>query len=337
MNIEKYICELLYRHECVIVPEFGGFITNFQPARIDDTTHTIFPPRKALVFNSNLTINDGLLATEISSRMGCSFDEAIQLIRRDVTAWRERLKSGKTILLPGLGSFENNNDGKAVFHPDAEQNFFGEAFGLNSLVVQPLQTRSRKSKFRDKVHQKPLRKTTPRLIRRTAWAAAITIPLVAASVWSIMNYDTIRQYTMQHSGLISILRPEPKPVTEAVFPAEEVVPQLETREIADIPAEDLLADVKPEEAFDPPPEARQMHADSQTRAYHIIIGSFENIINAQQLAEEMNGRGWDARVVAPEKGMHRVSIASFVIKEEALGQLSKIREESNPNAWLLRF
>ncbi|MDA9349687.1 hypothetical protein N9R21_07960, partial [Polaribacter sp.] len=28
MTVEKYINELLYRYDCVIVPNFGGFITN---------------------------------------------------------------------------------------------------------------------------------------------------------------------------------------------------------------------------------------------------------------------------------------------------------------------
>jgi len=355
MNLEKYICDLLYKHECVIVPGFGGFITNYEPASIEGATHTILPPRMFLVFNSGLTINDGLLATEISSRQQCSFDEAMQFIRREVTAWRERLKAGKQIMLPGIGSFAANSDFKLEFKPDQDQNFFDDAFGLTGLVIPPLQKRRRQRPARPLAYQKPARRTTQRTIRRLAWAAAITIPLVAASIWSIMNYDTLRQYAEQHSGLISVFRAEPKtPVetysytapetsslTEASIDVSEPVGEdffpSEGTEVSGID-EESVADMNETTEALPPAAAEIIQPPSiQSRAYHIIIGSFENTINAQQLVDELNASGWNARLAESSQGMHRVSIASYINKQEALAQLDKIREERNPNAWLLRF
>jgi hypothetical protein len=34
-KIEQYISELLYKHECVIVPQFGGFVARHLPASIN--------------------------------------------------------------------------------------------------------------------------------------------------------------------------------------------------------------------------------------------------------------------------------------------------------------
>ena len=66
--IDNYICELLYDHDCVIIPGLGGFIANFEPARIIRKQHTIMPPSKKIAFNGKLKNNDGLLAD-----FGCLF------------------------------------------------------------------------------------------------------------------------------------------------------------------------------------------------------------------------------------------------------------------------
>jgi len=347
MNLEKYICDLLYRHECVIVPDFGGFITNYEPARIQSATHAFLPPRKFLVFNSNLTINDGLLATELSARLNCSFDEAMQIIRREVMIWQERLKAGKVMMLPGIGTFKTNSAGKTEFTPDAEQNFFDEAFGLKTMIVPPLQKQRKKEqpKF---IYRKQARKTSPKIIRRVAWTAVIAIPLFLAGAWILLNFDTIRQGNIQSTGLVSFPKSDPEPIvsqTEETSPANG---KHETEEFVrpDLTAEPFGSDENAEEEIsgelaeasspreskpaNPPPAANE-------RAYHIIIGSFENAVNARDLANKLNATGCSAMVVESRKGMYRVSIASHVDKEEALKQLFKIREEQDPNAWLIRI
>lgn len=357
MNLEKYICDLLYRHECVIVPEFGGFITNYEPASIQEATHTILPPRKFLVFNSNLTINDGLLANEISNKKNCSFDDAMQFIKREVIAWHERTKAGKTIYLIGIGSFNKNKSGKLDFKPDLEQNFFNEAYGLTSLVVPPLQKRGRKPKQQTIRYHKPARIINRKAIRRLAWAAAITIPLVAASIWSMLNFDSLRQYAVQHPGIFKVLKYDPISLSDnqPVFEVDANSFQKATTETAEVYAgnETLIETNDPnmgsnietntahkqlnETIF---PDAVEPVAEpiaKPVRLYHIIIGSFESEINAQHLADELVVSGWKAIKVPSSQGMHRVSIASFSDKNEALQQLTKIREERNPGAWLLRI
>jgi hypothetical protein len=54
----------------VIVPEFGGFIANYESAWINRQRALIFPPYKQILFNGNLTQNDGLLANELVIKTG---------------------------------------------------------------------------------------------------------------------------------------------------------------------------------------------------------------------------------------------------------------------------
>ncbi|NNG09397.1 MAG: SPOR domain-containing protein, partial [Arenibacter sp.] len=63
MGTEHYIAELLYRYNCVIVPEFGAFLTQMKSAVINDTTNSFYPPSKIVSFNEQLSSNDGLLVS----------------------------------------------------------------------------------------------------------------------------------------------------------------------------------------------------------------------------------------------------------------------------------
>ena len=70
MNLSKYIVDLLVKNNCVIVPNFGGFIANYNPAIIDELRHKIYPPSKRILSNPNLLSNDGLLANYVSTQVG---------------------------------------------------------------------------------------------------------------------------------------------------------------------------------------------------------------------------------------------------------------------------
>jgi hypothetical protein len=55
MQLETYISDLLYRYDCVTIPGFGAFLTQRVSAKIHESTHTFYPPKK-----------DGLLANYIA-------------------------------------------------------------------------------------------------------------------------------------------------------------------------------------------------------------------------------------------------------------------------------
>ena len=69
-HIEQAIGDLLLRHNCVIVPAFGGFVAEQLSAKIDYDKGVMTPPRKALLFNKQLVSNDGLLINEFSRSKG---------------------------------------------------------------------------------------------------------------------------------------------------------------------------------------------------------------------------------------------------------------------------
>ena len=93
MVIEDYIKDLLYRYDCVIIPNFGGFVTNKISAQIHKDSNTFHPPTKQIGFNVNLIHNDGLLANYIASSENISFDQATSKIKVTVSQWNKLIKT----------------------------------------------------------------------------------------------------------------------------------------------------------------------------------------------------------------------------------------------------
>ena len=80
--VEYYISELLFLHDCVIIPNFGGFVGNPKSAKLNKITGVLSPPSKQILFNANLKTNDGLLITHISKLLGTIILPLCQLNHR---------------------------------------------------------------------------------------------------------------------------------------------------------------------------------------------------------------------------------------------------------------
>ena len=132
MTVEKYINELLYRYDCVIVPNFGGFITNKIGAKVNSFTHTFHPPTKQITFNAHLKQNDGLVVNYIAAVENISFEKALVKISTTVASWNESLKNG-AVVFENIGALAFNEEKQLIFEPQKEHNFLTNSFGLSTV------------------------------------------------------------------------------------------------------------------------------------------------------------------------------------------------------------
>src|SRR5688572_21606230 len=121
MKLENHISNLLKQHNCVIVPNFGGFIANYESAWINHSCLFIYPPFNQVLFNGNLTQNDGLLANELVQTMMISYADALAKISVEVKYWRKHLEAGDRIELNEIGFLFLQN-GQVVFEQNREVN-----------------------------------------------------------------------------------------------------------------------------------------------------------------------------------------------------------------------
>ena len=97
MNLDKYLEDLLFRNECVTIPNFGSFISSLNSAKANSDGMFI-PPSKSISFNNKIQKNDGVLANYISETNGISFDEAMDIIKLNVSNFKNDILNKKEIV-----------------------------------------------------------------------------------------------------------------------------------------------------------------------------------------------------------------------------------------------
>ena len=103
INVSKHIYDLLFEHDCVIIPNFGGFVANYAPSKYDSSKNIITPPKKHLLFNKNLINNDGLLVHRVSALEQLSYDQALKVVQEYSSSLLSQLNAAKRIELSGVG------------------------------------------------------------------------------------------------------------------------------------------------------------------------------------------------------------------------------------------
>ena len=91
IELARHIEILLLENDCVIIPDFGGFIAHYQPARYIKEENLYLPPVRTIGFNPQLTINDGLLAQSYMQAHHTDFPDATRMIEEEVAGLKEQL------------------------------------------------------------------------------------------------------------------------------------------------------------------------------------------------------------------------------------------------------
>lgn len=135
--ITNYLKELLNDNECVIIPEFGAFISKRHSATIDYVNHRFLPPYKEIVFNDKLKNNDDVLADFISSKENITKEEALTKIHAFVNQSVAILDVNSELEWADLGKFINIK-GNFIFNAKDDVNMLGDSFGLTEFNYQPI-------------------------------------------------------------------------------------------------------------------------------------------------------------------------------------------------------
>jgi len=132
LGIEKHIKDLLYRYDCVIIPEFGGLIANPESAKVDLRTNHFTPPGRSISFNGNLKRNDGLLIDRVAEANEASYQVAKETISTFVSGINKDLDEGKSVSLAEVGVFCYDKEQNIQFEPDISAINLLESFGFTS-------------------------------------------------------------------------------------------------------------------------------------------------------------------------------------------------------------
>jgi hypothetical protein len=166
----EIISTLLVRHNCVILPNFGGFVARVSPAHIDETRGIITPPRKAILFNQQLTNSDGLLISEYALANEVTYTEAQATIHGIIDLWNDELKSGKRIGIDRVGELHLDIHGRLSFVQDRFFNLLLSSYGLGVAKFIPIS-----EKVLENVEDSSVSKQEKSLIERMEEQVDLTI------------------------------------------------------------------------------------------------------------------------------------------------------------------
>ncbi len=298
-TITRHISSMLYDHECVIVPSLGAFITNSVDATIDINRGLLLPPRKEVVFNVQLTHNDGLLTNFVAQAEKVSYAEAAAMVDKFVDAVKSDLKSGEVVTLPNLGSMALLKNDAIAFTSDSKMNYLTESYGLQTISAPVLPTRVS--------YSLSLGNNSP--ARRIAgWAAAVALLLCFGPKLNDVNVPERNE-----ANFASVA---------SLFETSMVQPVAET-------SEDLYYEVADD----------VVEAPSEENHYYIIIGSYPSLKDAKKRRAELEKRGvTDIELVTTKNSDRiRLSVASFSTESEARAHNRVIRKiQGMEKAWVLK-
>lgn len=136
----QHIKDLLQENECVIIPDFGGFITYYASAYYDAKENAFFPPYRTLGFNPLLQINDGLLVQSYMMQYEISYPAAMRMVENATNELRQELEIKGYVQLPELGVLSTNIEGNIVFQPEKQGINSATLYGLHSFEMPSLKS-----------------------------------------------------------------------------------------------------------------------------------------------------------------------------------------------------
>lgn len=307
MKIEHYISQLLYRYQCVTVPGFGAFLTEYQSAQLHESSSAFYPPKKLVSFNSNLKNNDGLLANHIALAEKSSYESAVSAIQNEVSIWKNILEVNGKFTLKNIGELSLNTENNVVFNPSDHVNYLVEAFGLSSFVSPAVKREEYKKEVEVLEEKAPIvftpeaRKKRPYL--RYAAVFVMAMGLSALGGYHLYNNQLERETLMVETQVQKQVQDK---IQEATF------------------------------FIDAPLPAVTLAVKEDKLRYHVVAGVFRSAENADKACKQLQDLGFKSRRIPQNRhGLFPVLYGSYTSKAEAVNSMNQIRESRDSQAWLL--
>lgn len=139
LRVSLHIERLLLFNDCVIIPDFGGFVLQVHSAVYESERCIFCPPYKETVFNPTLKHNDGLLSESYMQLYHMDFNEAQSAVKSDIDMLKKELEQNETVSIGKVGVFRKQED-LLLFEPNNDTLKLNvSSYGLTSFYLPPVQ------------------------------------------------------------------------------------------------------------------------------------------------------------------------------------------------------
>ena len=289
MEINQYIKELLILNDCVIIPEFGGFVANYKPALIEN--NQFFPPAKEVAFNNKLISNDGLLINYIADTEGISYLDAKQKLESFVDETLLSLERKRNVYFEGIGYLHYDSRENLIFEPQLRENLLVDSFGLQNYSFEKLYQRSMPKPAFKVEYREPV----PVIFqKRKLQKLVVALPLLMAM--ALIPLKNNKEYISKSDmGMWEAL-------TQSATVSKSAIPEENTADYT----ENIVV-----------PEVQELK-------YFIIGGSFKSEENAEEYIQQLKANGYTGKNLGVFKGLNRVAMEGFATMDEAQKELNTL-------------
>ena len=354
IELQRHIEILLLDNDCVIVPDFGGFVAHQVASRYEQEDHMLLPPMRTLGFNPQLRINDSLLVQSYINALDISYPEALRRIESEVDEMKQVLSEKGYYTLEDIGTLRVNSDGNIEFEPCEAGILTPDYYGLSACeyptlkdvriaklqkttAVVPVETEQPKDptllEFIDSEEEKEERAIQIKLswIRNAvAVAAAVVAFFLMATPIANSDLDTTAMSNLQGNLLTKLM---PKDTNMA--PAKPVVERQKVSENTE--KSEKSENPESSENSDGSQKLNAQPATPAAPVYCIVLASQVKLSNAEQYVEQLKSRGMQDAEVYIHNHIVRVIYGSYESESEAYRHLNKLNKHDEfAEAWVYK-
>lgn len=369
MNLEKVISQLILKHACVIVPDFGGFISQRTPAIIDYKSKKILPPSKSVLFNKQLLSSDGLLIGVYAKESAISYDLASVEIKTTVSSWKSKLAGGQRIAIEHIGYLYLDKAAQVCFEQDKFVNLLLSSYGLPGISISMAEevtteevqsinfidfnsVKEEKNETPDEVKVIPADFTPSRKLHWTRYvAAAALLPIAFYSFWIPVKTDFLQ------SGILSVhdFNPFKKQTTIEFTPTKVNTSENKIITLKDIDSIVQHSQVEKVYSYEVDGSNYQTivldNQETSTKVkktiisktklsssttYYVIGNCFGVQSNAENYVATMQAQGLHAEVVDQVNGLYRVAVGKAGSTNELEQVKTEIQTKGVSEYWILK-
>ncbi len=342
IELDRHIEILLLSNDCVIVPDFGGFMAHHVDARKDGADGMLLPPARTIGFNPKLTINDSLLAQSYVECYDVSYPEALVRISDEVRELKQHLENDGSYELHGIGVISLNGEGRYEFEPCEAGVLTPSLYGLSGFEMQLLrelddrlekdgENKSYSAKHLD-VDQTLTEKVSgdnesdvekARGQNIVAFWRTVAAACVAALAFLLYPSSLGNNSQVLTAGAVNV---------ELL---QQVLPKMEEDTANTAPSEARNVDKVAGKADTQDIGATE--SQSSREGYVIVLASRVNLTNAEAYVENLKKRGYTEAKVADNDHNTKVVYGFYAKQEEAFRALRDLRDKAEfAEAWVMK-
>lgn len=314
-----FLEHLLYEHECVIIPNFGGFVVNAQGFSFNEKEGKIHPKKKFVAFNEKLKTDDRFLSTEWARKKSIPQKEAAVEIANISKELKALLVSQGVLTIGVLGSFTLIQENRISFSPNPDFNADLAVFGLFPVGLGYTSViKEKKPELIAAPIAEDLPEITPEEIKPVQLSRSIYVyAFIAFILGGLGAFFLTAPPTNQSQSSLNPIKIEKK-----VIPIPAVV----------VPLADTIKTL-------PTPVAVEKEKLVQAEVIYLVAASFQSLTQAEKGLKELKSRGFEQAeiILKNEKTkFYRISLGSESSMDAGYAKAAELKESKKIDIWVYK-